>query len=639
MSTPVVCPKCGKPVPVGSPGGICPACLIQAGLSSSWVDLGTKTHHSPAGIDGGFVPPHIEQLSALFPQLELIRVLGHGGMGAVYLARQKSLDRLVALKIIRPESAGTLGFAERFSREARALARLNHPGIVGVHDFGSVALLSSTIPAQATGNDSLDTPSLFFLLMEYVDGANVRQLIAGKNLSPREALAIVPQICEALQFAHDIGVVHRDIKPENILLDQRGRVKIADFGLAKLTAADADEHSLTGTHQIMGTPRYMAPEQLEQSRTIDHRVDIYSLGVVFYEMLTGEIPMGMFDPPSKKVLVDVRLDKVVLRSLAREPARRYQQVSEIKTDVESVVNQPNAPKQAAQADLGLQQSAIAKLKSRISSSAATAWIWYLQLATCLLGMLASIFPLCQYSGHFWGLETYAMKDGSSEMMSVMPNSPAWNAGFRPGDFIIAPEGWNNAESALYELKHNIRNKTPFQVRRGEEMVTVLAETVESRLDAVGYSSAWFPFAGVSFLSVGLFVFVSASKTASRSWQSKLVVIAGCALVIGCVIGSIVSVRFVVWTHPDLPTNRWVNEFDSQTPFIFQASLALTVLAAFGMQRRQPANKAVAQPVDVGAIVANPAAALTIVAWLAIPALLITALLLLFVPVFLDASGF
>jgi hypothetical protein len=172
--------------------------------------------------------------------------------------------------------------------------------------------------------------------MEYVDGANLRQLIESGELAPETAISIVPQVCESLQFAHDQGIVHRDIKPENILVDSRGMVKIADFGLARLTESSAKDFTLTGTHQVMGTPRYMAPEQMEGSHDVDHRADIYSLGVVFYEMLTGEVPAGHFDPPSKKVQIDVRLDEVVLRSLAREPERRYQQVSEVKSEVEAI---------------------------------------------------------------------------------------------------------------------------------------------------------------------------------------------------------------------------------------------------------------------------------------------------------------
>src|SRR5262249_46843479 len=133
---------------------------------------------------------------------------------------------------------------------------------------------------------------LYYFLMEYVDGTNLRHVIRNGQLQPREALQIIPQLCDALQYAHDEGVVHRDIKPENILLDKKGRVKVADFGLAKLLGHAATQYTLTGSHQIMGTPHYMAPEQMEKPLTVDHRADIYSLGVVFYEMLTGELPLG-----------------------------------------------------------------------------------------------------------------------------------------------------------------------------------------------------------------------------------------------------------------------------------------------------------------------------------------------------------
>ena len=142
----------------------------------------------------------------------------------------------------------------------------------------------------------------------------------------------------ALQYAHDQGVVHRDIKPENILLTKEGQVKIADFGLSRLLGSDNQQDLLTGTHQVMGTPRYMAPEQLEGAHRVDHRADIYSLGVVFYEMLTGELPIGRFSAPSEKVRIDVRLDDVVLRTLEKEPQRRYQNASQVKSDVESITS-------------------------------------------------------------------------------------------------------------------------------------------------------------------------------------------------------------------------------------------------------------------------------------------------------------
>lgn len=319
MPEPLLCPKCGAEMAANLPAGLCPKCLLQAGMESQPPSASepAPTQSSASVSSSGFVPPTPEELSARFPQLEVLELLGKGGMGAVYKARQAGLDRLVALKILPPEVAGDPAFAERFTREARALAKLNHPNIVGVYDFG-----------QANG--------LYYFIMEYVDGTNLRQVIQSHSLLPKDALAIVPQVCDALQYAHDEGVVHRDIKPENILLDRKGRAKIADFGLVKLLGQDQADAALTGTHQVMGTLRYMAPEQMEGSRQVDHRADIFSLGVVFYELLTGELPIGRFAPPSKKVQIDVRLDEVVLRALEKEPEQRYQHASEVKTEVEAI---------------------------------------------------------------------------------------------------------------------------------------------------------------------------------------------------------------------------------------------------------------------------------------------------------------
>lgn len=186
------------------------------------------------------------------------------------------------------------------------------------------------------------------MLMEYVDGLNLRQLLQNKQISYREALAIVPMICDALQYAHDAGVVHRDIKPENILLDKQGRVKVADFGLAKLVGisemdmpnAPSTAPYLTEAGQVMGTPQYMAPEQIAHPSDVDHRADIYSLGIVFYQMLTGELPGKVLEPPSKKAEVDVRLDEVVRRALEMKPEDRYQRASELKMSVETIIASP-----------------------------------------------------------------------------------------------------------------------------------------------------------------------------------------------------------------------------------------------------------------------------------------------------------
>lgn len=311
MSELSTCPRCGMPVPPGVLEGLCPACLLQEGAAES--GGGSEAFR--------FAPPPVGEIAKLFPQLEVLKLIGRGGMGAIYQARQPTLDRMVALKLLPPPAAGSPDFSERFNREARALARLVHPNIVAVHEFGRVR-------------------DWHYFLMEYVDGANLRQMERAGRLSPREALAIIPQICDALQYAHDEGVVHRDIKPENVLVDRKGRIKIADFGLAKMLRADPESVRLTCEGQVMGTPHYMAPEQVEHPLEVDHRADIYSLGVVFYEMLTGELPLGRFAPPSRRVQLDVRLDEVVLRTLEKDPEHRYQRATEVKTQVEEIANTP-----------------------------------------------------------------------------------------------------------------------------------------------------------------------------------------------------------------------------------------------------------------------------------------------------------
>lgn len=322
------CPQCGRPLDASAPAGLCPACLLKQGAAADTLTGGAVP----------FEPPTIEELAVKFPQLEILEFIGRGGMGAVYKARQRELDRIVALKILPPSVGDAPSFKERFTREARALAKLNHPNIVTLYEFG-----------QAGG--------LFFFLMEYVDGLTLRQLLAAGRVAPREALAIVPQICDALQFAHDHRIVHRDIKPENILLDRRGRVKVADFGLAKLIEGDEAapgtppgaipmDITLTNVSKVMGTPNYMSPEQLANPGEVDHRADIYALGVVFYQMLTGELPAKPIAAPSSRpgvVQVDVRLDEVVLRALEQNPERRYQQASVMKTQVENIAAQPAKP--------------------------------------------------------------------------------------------------------------------------------------------------------------------------------------------------------------------------------------------------------------------------------------------------------
>lgn len=309
------CPQCHSQIPPDSPDGVCPQCILNLGFEPA------VTAATPGGSHGRFVAPSIEQLAPQFPQLDLMELIGQGGMGAVYRANQKSLSRPVALKVLPAEIAQDPTFAERFSREARAMAKMQHPNIVTIYESGRVG-------------------DLYYFIMEYVDGVNLREAIQARTFSPVDALAIVPQICDALQYAHDEGIVHRDIKPENILIDRKGRVKIADFGLAKLLGSDPADLTLTGTRQVVGTWHYMAPEQMEKPLAVDHRADIYSLGVVFYELLTGELPLGRFSPPSEISPTQRSLDDVVLKTLEKEPMRRFQHASDVKTAVHAAAQAP-----------------------------------------------------------------------------------------------------------------------------------------------------------------------------------------------------------------------------------------------------------------------------------------------------------
>jgi serine/threonine protein kinase len=294
------CPVCQSPIPENAPGGFCPACLLRDAEEAA---------------RPGDAAPSLAEIATAFPRLEVMELIGQGGMGFVYKVCQPDLDRTVALKILAPELGRDPAFAERFAREARTLGKLHHPNIVTIFEHG-------------------ESGGYFYLLMEYVDGVNLRQAMRAGRFTPVQALAIVPGICDALQYAHEQGVWHRDIKPENILLDREGKVKIADFGIARIVGDPRRDFTLTLTGNALGSAAYMAPEQHEKPHDVDHRADIYSLGVVIYEMLTGELPLGRFPLPSQRAEVNARIDEIVLRTLEKERELRQQSASEVKTEVE-----------------------------------------------------------------------------------------------------------------------------------------------------------------------------------------------------------------------------------------------------------------------------------------------------------------
>ena len=257
------------------------------------------------------------------PGYRLEKVVGRGGMGEVHEGVQLSLGRQVAVKLLNAELAKDASFVARFEKEGAALAALRHPNIVSIVDKGK-------------------TETTYYLVMEFVDGPSLREQMRNPLFMPGQALKMFEQVCRAIDYAHNRGVIHRDLKPENILFDDQagGIAKVTDFGLAGLDdrADKGGLRNLTQTHVSMGTAAYMAPEQQVDARTADHRADIYSLGVLLYELMVGETPKGNFDPPSvKKPSLDKRLDAIVSKCLKPMPADRYQSVNELLIALEPLV--------------------------------------------------------------------------------------------------------------------------------------------------------------------------------------------------------------------------------------------------------------------------------------------------------------
>lgn len=259
-----------------------------------------------------FVPPSAEELSAMLPQYEITHLIAAGGMGAVYAGMQRALDRPVAIKILPPGAARDHESIDRFRTEAKAMARLTHANIPAVYDFDVSA-------------------GYCYLAMEFIDGWNVHQLIVQKELSPELTYSLLIQTCEALQFAHQRGIVHGDLKPSNLLVTQEGVLKLADFGLAQLTGSRENE-----SYEPMGTPEYAAPELWQPGVVMDQRADLYSLGCVFYEMLTGAPPQGQFQLPAVPLKLDPRVDVIIARCMQQNPDLRYQSAAEVKKALEAI---------------------------------------------------------------------------------------------------------------------------------------------------------------------------------------------------------------------------------------------------------------------------------------------------------------
>ncbi len=291
-----------------------------SGLGRALLESGSSKPSS-----GPWVPPTAEELHAILPQYEIVKMLGRGGMGAVYMGRQTALDRPVAIKILSAQlEESDLGFTERFKNEARAMGKLNHPAIVSVYEFGE------------------HESGLLYIVMEYVDGTDVARMIAKSGrLHTEHAMAITAHVCDALAYAHERGIIHRDIKPANIMVGYDGEVKVADFGLAKVSSANGSSLGLTQSGMAMGTLHFMAPEALMLGTAVDHRADIYAVGVMLYQMLTGKLPQGMFKLPSLLVPgLDPRYDAIVRKALMEDREVRYQNIRDMRTELDSILTQP-----------------------------------------------------------------------------------------------------------------------------------------------------------------------------------------------------------------------------------------------------------------------------------------------------------
>ncbi len=309
------CPKCGAVLPSDATEGLCPKCLMDEAMEPTLISDSATPKRA------AILAP--EELAPHFPAYEILRMLGRGGMGAVYLARQISLNRLVAIKLLPADmNEGEVNFAERFKNEAQAMAQLNHPGIVAVYDFGQTA------------------NGLLYIVMEYIEGTDVQLMMASQGrLHSAHAMAITAHVCDALQYAHTRGIIHRDIKPSNIMVSNDGVVKVADFGLAKMSHSDTT--GLTQSGVAMGTLHFMAPEALTLGTAVDLRADIYAVGVMLYQMLTGKLPQGMFELPSFQVPgLDPRYDRIVARALRDDRELRYQAALELRHDLDAIMTQP-----------------------------------------------------------------------------------------------------------------------------------------------------------------------------------------------------------------------------------------------------------------------------------------------------------
>src|SRR6266511_3863979 len=323
-----VCENCGDKILADSPRGLCPACVLETGL-------GPLADETVAGIDSSAVasakaddPGHPAAVLLDFGDYELLEEIGRGGQGVVYRARQKSLNRTVALKVIGLGQWATQAHLKRFRREAEAAANLDHPCIVPIYDVG-------------------EREGCCYFSMKFIDGGQLDEVAKRTSISIRNAAELIAKLARTVHYAHEHGILHRDIKPGNILLDAKGEPHLTDFGLARLLETKS---TVTHTMDVLGTPSYMAPEQASgHNEQLTSATDVYGLGAVFYQLLTGHPPFvgGTTYETVRLVLeteprqprlwnpkIDRELSTICLKCLEKDPQRRYSSALVLAEDLE-----------------------------------------------------------------------------------------------------------------------------------------------------------------------------------------------------------------------------------------------------------------------------------------------------------------
>jgi len=342
------CPNCGRLNDVG---------IFISGqkVSCHFCGIRFEVHRSDPGVKLEQPPPlskHEMELLKKAPKLvgyDIYSVIGYGGMGVIYLARQSSLQRDVAIKTLSEKWVGQEVILRRFHREAAALASLSHPNIITIIDKGEVE----------------GQP---FFVMEYIKGKSLRNIISRAPVKPETFVGDIVQICRSLSHAHEHCFVHRDLKPENLLIDVNNNIKIADFGLAALIDPDVSSDHMTKSRVAMGTISYMAPEQRKDAKNVNHLADIYSLGCIMYEMMTRTLPMGAIRPPSQvHPDADPRFDELILQCLDPDPKARPESAEKVKETAREALagdNMSKRPQTGQMAQISPQYTGIHHRKRR-----------------------------------------------------------------------------------------------------------------------------------------------------------------------------------------------------------------------------------------------------------------------------------